>query len=375
MPVVAATEPASSSRHHAPLTFEDRGAAVPFTTLALLPVRVRACQNGLETMLPGLAETRATFVFGWAALPEMVKMTVHDRMLHREIERGRLLTPSGIREAAQVVACSGLAGPRVAAVAAQRARDHESLVTLTQFALITRAIEQLSPARTRVALQELSDARGQQRAKGLLGEIAGRYGINGETLYARLERWGAAVARVGMVGMPLESPMRRLSKRLAELSVNLVNWAARGEGEFIDEARTIGEVASETNEMLRVRLGRLDLAANRVADILSAWEPRIAEVERHVERIDWLVDGWERIVQLWTDVAPEPLWCQNEAIETIVRILPIVPERELEEVDRARWSAYAAISGAAFQRADPSAGRGFDIEGVLRLEQHKIRAI
>jgi hypothetical protein len=375
MPVVAAAEPLPSSRQPALLTFEDRGAAVPFTTPTLLPVRVRASQHGLETLLPGMAETRATFVFGWAALPEMVRMTVHDRMLHREIERGRILTPTGIRDAAHLVACSGLAGPRVAAAARERAREHEDLILLTQFALITKTIEQLSPARTRIALQELSDQRGQQRAKGLLGEIAGRYGITGETLYARLERWGAAVARVGMTGVPTEAPIRRLSKRLIELSGNMVNWAIRGEGEAIAEARTIGEVAGATNEMLRVRTGKLDLAATKVADVLGTWDARIAEIERHVERIDWLIDGWDRIVQLWTDAAPEPLWRQNEAIDTIVRILPIVPERELEEVDRVRWSAYAAISGAAFQKADPGGGRGFDLEGVLRLEQHKVRSI
>lgn len=78
---------ATSSERFWPVTFADRGATVPFTTPVLAAARLRSLgPEKVEYLIPGLSGSKGTYVIPAKAIPEMFKLTVHDRALLEEME-------------------------------------------------------------------------------------------------------------------------------------------------------------------------------------------------------------------------------------------------------------------------------------------------
>ena len=79
---------ASASDRFWPATFAERGATVPFTTPVLAAARLRSTQpERVEYLIPGLSGSKGTYVIPAKSVPEMFRLTVHDRALLEEMER------------------------------------------------------------------------------------------------------------------------------------------------------------------------------------------------------------------------------------------------------------------------------------------------
>src|SRR3954447_13592861 len=82
-----------------PVTFLDRGVALPFTTPALLGARIRPGARGApELVLANPAGVEGVCILPWAALPDVCTPTLHDRALWGRMAQLPILTPRTIRQ-------------------------------------------------------------------------------------------------------------------------------------------------------------------------------------------------------------------------------------------------------------------------------------
>jgi F0F1-type ATP synthase membrane subunit c/vacuolar-type H+-ATPase subunit K len=136
---------ATASERFWPATFAERGVTVPFTTPVLAAAKLRTLSpEKREFLIPGLSGSKGTYVVPAKAVPEMFKLTVHDRALLEEMERTQASSPYAIRMATLKVAGTGLAGAEAmnAAKAVLAAAENQELVT--RLFVVVRALEQLS---------------------------------------------------------------------------------------------------------------------------------------------------------------------------------------------------------------------------------------
>ena len=101
-----------------PSTFEERGAAIPFTTPMFAYARVRKdYRDRLELMVTRFAAVAGVYVVPWPMVPDIAALTTHDVMLYEEVSAKKVLNPYDMRLAALGVAKTGLAGPKAAEAA------------------------------------------------------------------------------------------------------------------------------------------------------------------------------------------------------------------------------------------------------------------
>ena len=97
---------------HLPSTFEERGAAVAFTTPALAGARVRTDErHGLTILVKNFSGTAAIYAIPLTSLFEVFSTTIHDRALIETIQAETARSPSAIRRETLRVMALGLAGP------------------------------------------------------------------------------------------------------------------------------------------------------------------------------------------------------------------------------------------------------------------------
>lgn len=121
--------------------------------------------------MPGLAGGRGTYVIPWKSVPEMFKLTVHDRALHEAICEAPDFSPREIRLAALRVAQLGLAGRAASGSARALLQREDSLELVARFFLTLRIVERM--ATEPLTLAELGTTPGQKKAGRILAGIAG----------------------------------------------------------------------------------------------------------------------------------------------------------------------------------------------------------
>src|SRR5258708_35650969 len=234
------------SEKDAPKTFVERGAAVPFTTPALMWARVRQRANIKELLVPGLANPRGIYVFEWAGIPQRFTLTLHARLLHRAIAAEPSPTPSVIARIANRIALSGAAGADVQVAAERRARQAAELVLLARLTLTMRMIARMNGDGSAMTPSQLRTEPGERRAKQLLSEIGGRLKLTPQSFHDRIEGLATVLGEIGLPGMPVKSPARRLLQSLVQITRVLREWADEGKGDAVVEARLVAQVAEET---------------------------------------------------------------------------------------------------------------------------------
>jgi hypothetical protein len=212
------SDPPSSSSKDAPKTFAERGVAVPFTTAELLFARVRQKGEGKELLVPGLAQTRGIYVYEWASMRNRFQLSLHDRLLHMQVRVSATPNPGAMSAVALRVARGGTAGGEALAAAEETARQAESLPLLARFTLTQRLLERLGAGAFTLSPEELITPEGQQKMIDALAPVSHVYSMSGPQLAARLETLGNYLGLVGVAGMPVEPPARRLAQRLDLLS-------------------------------------------------------------------------------------------------------------------------------------------------------------
>ena len=135
------------AQSYQPVTFAERGVAVPFTTPALNGARARPAERGrgADLVVPNPSGARGVYVIPWSGVRELCRPTVHDERLNQHVSLLESVTPVTLRSAVRAVAAEGLGGQDAgaAAAAADAADHHERLVA--NYMLLLALLRQTEP--------------------------------------------------------------------------------------------------------------------------------------------------------------------------------------------------------------------------------------
>lgn len=377
----AANESGSSDGGHLstrywPATFEERGVVAPFTTPTLAFSRVRSDRNeGLEILIPGMSGSSGVYVIAWPSVRDVFRMTVHDRVLHESIADAKATTPRVMRRCANQTAMTGLAGPDAVECSKAALEQEENERLLTNFYLVNSVVDRLSSAQAKLTVAELSSPDGKRKVRGILDDIARQIGASSEQIYRSLEVWSDLIAPLGLPVMPHECRLRRLMKRLEAFRLNAEEWGRRSNADPDGMSFLAADVVKLTLDIGNPVIEQVDAYAADLAGTLAAWKTTEGEIRERVDRLSWLLDGWEHVLTIWDGVLESPIWEQAEAMEEIVRMLPLVPKKELERQVGTAWGDLENALRKFVKPMQSWQSGEVDLDLLLRVENRRAKAL
>ena len=324
------------AKHRAfqPSTFLERGVSVPFTTPVLAGARVRPAERfGLEMIVPNPSGGRGSYVLPWTEMRALCRPTVHDVQLTERIAALRSVTPATIRRAAKETASEGFAGRAAGAAAGLALAAERESTVVTNFQLLLRLVQQEEPpGGGRRPPEAERPGELEVRAKRTIAAIAPRLAQDAVAIGASLEAIAALYEPIGLG--PRATPARLPhAVGLLKLLRNEAEALAPGGDERAPELLQL--LMSTAELSLALAESELAEARGRVNDViglLASWREDSAALSRQLARADWVLDGWDRICQLW---ALDPsASARRDVLEEIVSLLPVIP-REVGD-----WSKF-----------------------------------
>jgi hypothetical protein len=170
--------------------------------------------------------------------------------------------------------------------------------------------------------QEL-DRRGQEAVQKASAALA----RSPRAVSGALEALGHALVPAGLAGMADAPRLPRLVARMRAASQAIATW----EGSNTDPTNAaLAEAVSGAMALTATHADRLLRAVHGVtADmfgLLRGWMANPVEAANRIERVEWVLDGWDYLVLLWeTNLLPTG---QRAAMLEMAQILPPTP-REL----------------------------------------------
>jgi len=368
---------ATSNERFWPATFADRGATVPFTTPVLAAARLRSLDaEKVEYLVPSLSGSKGTYVIPAKAVPEMFKLTVHDRALLEELERKSATSPYDIRMAVLKVAATGLAGAEAVTAAKTVLSAAENQELVARLFVVVRALEQLSPTKEKFVVTDLMSDAGKKRARAELAAAGERLDIELQELLDRLELWGNMIAPLGVPRTAAVGPMRRIWQQLAVLARAMTDWAASDLADDAGpDAKLIAEVAEETNRVAAGPIGELDVALDAIAKFIVPWDETEQRLKAAMDKLAWYFDGWDHVLKVWDAAQREAHYRQREAVSEMVRLLPLVPQSEIAARQHGQWVNMTMNMRRRVKALESWITGEIDLELMMRLERYKATVI
>jgi hypothetical protein len=361
------------AEEYLPSTFEERGAAVPFTTALLAYARVRKSDRGyLELCIARFSDGAGYYVIPWNAVLEIASLTVHDYALHDEVVAARALDPYAIRLAALRVAAEGLAGEAAAQAAVAALAADEELKALNQVVLMMRVLQEVDPVSAPRLMRTITTTEGQARVRGALFQAAGQLELKPEIFDSRLSQLGIGTYSVGVPWSPSEGRLRCILRRLGEFVTSLVAWASTRISDAAQTAQFCAAVGHVTYGIGVQLLADLDKLLGNPRAIVLDWDGLREDIDGLSARLAWLLDGWEPICQWW--FAGDGFASDEQAVilQDILPVLPVVPRDELEGSKRFTVAGMVQRSRRFVRlHEDWLTGDHVDVDMVDRMEQLK----
>jgi hypothetical protein len=359
-----------------PATFEERGTAVPFTTAKVSQTRVRLDERDhLVLVMPSMAGGAGSYVVPWKAVPEIVTMTVHDRMLHEEILAARACTPDAMRRTVLRVAATGLAGPAAAQAAEAAARADEEEILGAHFLLVLALFSHLGIPRTELMEVGRDATRWRAVARRTLNAAASELRIAPGELYQRMQDLARALAPIGIANAPgAPARLRRLLAQLADARHSIIRWTEVDRSEVADLGRVTAQVAGITLELADDALAELDRVASDMDGLLRDWAGAFPRLHQAATRLSWLLDGWDFVVSLWDHHRGSSVQERRDALVQIHRVLPLIPRKELARAD-AEAERRDDLRGRRVRPMQDWRTGKYDLDLVARIEAVKSRTL
>jgi hypothetical protein len=357
-----------------PETFEQRGVYVPFTTPILAYARLRRPIGGsLEVLIPGLAGGSETYIIPYKVLPDVLNLLVHDRALHEELLNLRKISPGRVRQSANLVAMTGLGGPALAKRAKQDRQSELELPTLILFSLIRNSISQLAPSHPGVAEldgRKIATPEGLNLAREALGGYGQTIGESGNKIYSRLERWANALAPLGMSDGSIKGPLLILLTTLEDLTVELSKWLIQEPPDTAEMAQRTVTAARAAAQRARDHINAIAEFENAMAEPLRSFEETENKITLHIERISLMLDGWQRVIDLWEVGRDGDRFFQRDTLESFAQYLPILPlEAVGENVEL--WENLRESQNRWGRTSEHSIDAGMDQETKAKLSKFR----
>ena len=315
----------SLNQTYHPTTFLDRGVSVPLTTPLLAGTRARPGERGgLDLIVPNPSGGRGVYILPWAAINDLCRPTLHDRMLTERIAALKRITPSGLRRVAREVAIEGLAGRQASAAASLADKAEAEAAIITNFHLLLAFIEQTErPEENEVPPEREHPVELERRAKRATARVGPRLGMTTDGIGACLEEMSIVFSQVGVGPRAGQARMPRLLAQLGTVQEGLARWA----GAHMDESGSWAAMAANAAEMTinctRPILAEAQALGSDVSGLLRTWRGDSATVMRKVIRPDWLLDGWEAICLLWQNAGTPAQ--RRLALGEIALLVPVMP--------------------------------------------------
>ena len=318
-----------------PVSFQERGVAVPFTTPQLAGARVRPAERtGTEFIVPNPSGGRGVYVLSWGGVRQLSRPTVHDTLLHQRISRLPIMDPRGVRTVARQLAAEGLAG-REAAIAATAAIAAESgELVLINFLLLLTLMEQVEPAGLKIGPETGHTPELDRRARRIVSRFGAATGRGSAQISEDLEGLSFQFLAIGLNAEAPCARLPRLTARLTNAAASLTSWARRLQDDEFGAlasslARTVTVAAGCADATIRTARG---LIANMPL-LLRTWAETPAAIAEQTSRPEWVLDGWERICLLWETTTQ--VSAQRAVLREMAQLVPLLP-REAAEWSEAR---------------------------------------
>ncbi len=304
---------------HSPTTFAERGVAVPFITPVLSGVRVRRDrQTGSEYLLPNPSGGRGVYIVQWGGVQRFCRPGVHDTLLHDAIGGLTTIRPASLRLAARSVAEQGFAGQAAKAAAIAAAARDEAAFDRTGQQLSDLLAVQLQPG----APTPADDQARRQRARFAITQAAIRLHCDPERLSRGLTALAGPYTALGLAEGDRTARLPALLLRISQLRADLAGWSETGEstvGLARDLARSVHVTQSCATILLRTARGM----TARMVSLLQKWLAAPADLLAQLERLDWLMDGWERLCLVWESAADTG--AHRAALLEMAQLVPLLP--------------------------------------------------
>lgn len=314
-----------ASGDYRPTTFLERGVAVPFTTPLLLGARLRPSnRKGLELVIANISGGRGYYIVSWSALAEFCAPSLHDERLFAVLASRAALSPEDIRLAARQVAQEGWGG-RPAARAARQAEAEVPMDRMRlNLRLLQRLVRQTEPAaEASTPIERDTPEQQQRRAKRAVLRVAETLGLRPEDVIHGVEGVAGIHQDIGVPEEPLAPRLRRTLGEIEVMTRDFAAWvAATPAARDMQVAAVITEGCSLTLRCGTAMLAQIEAGLADMAALLRRWRlaPDVMAVE--AARLDWLLDGWPLMLNLWQQVEPQ------ERLGTaweIAMLLPVLP--------------------------------------------------
>jgi hypothetical protein len=361
------------AREFLPSTFEERGTTVPFTTPELLYSRVRRGRHrDLEVLVSGFSGGRGIYVFPWRVVPEIIRLNLHDQALHAEISHSDATTPNKMRIAAFRVARSGLGGVVLTEQAAQVLKDDATSQLTTNCTIMLRVIEMtgVKPRDADLATMILNSVEGKVLVRAAFRKLAGSLGVDFESCYARVGELSEIINPIGFDIDGQRGRLRRLYRRLRLFSETAIACDIGSAG------RLLSDVARLTLEIGGRTFTECDHDISDMGGYILNWEVRVGSTRRSIERLSWLFDGWEHVLDLWDQAIADRGHIDHRLIAEILRIIPVIPRNECDPVHAHEVEAVNRRQSRIVQQFQDWRSGRFDEELIDRVEiaRRKIKA-
>jgi hypothetical protein len=358
-----------------PSTFEERGTTIPFTTPELVCSRVRRGSTGqLEVLVPGFSGGRGIFVFPWHKVPEIVRLTLHDQALHAEISHSEAITPDRMQRAACRVARSGLGGPALAVAASNRLEDEKSEKLTLRYHIMLKAIEVTGVLHPEVDLGTLilHSQEGKVLVRTAFRKLARSLKTDPATVYTCMGELADLIQPVGFDADGQQGRLRRLFHRLKNFRYEAVS------ADIGPPGRTLASVSTLTLQVGTGIFSDLDRSVTDFTGSLIDWQDRVAEVRRSLDRLSWLLDGWEHVIELWDraiDGNRGTLGRIDPAlIAELARIVPVAPRSECDSRTAVEMETLHRRRNRIVQQFQDWRSGEFDHEMMDRVQAFRARA-
>ena|GEM_PF-377919 len=336
-----------------PETFQQRGIAAPFTTRILSFARYRRAQGAVDILVPGLGGGSEVYIIPFKALPGVFQMTVFDRALHEQLAKKHTVNPLSLRQLALGVALTGLAGPRPMRRARLWGNQQIILRNKVLFNLIRSAVEQLGGAEAQDSTMDersLMSPEGLKAARSALRGFASQTGISAGDVIGRLEIWSELIVPVGPPDLDdFNGPLVETIHQVEALASDLTKWLVPEPPDTAEMAQRTAVAARSMAKEARAVLDRLNGMAHDMGQSLEAWDKARVQINRRVERISYLVDGWQQILDQWELAQRADRHQQRDVLETFAQHIPILPVEAVGadefwltlRASQARWLRYS----------------------------------
>ncbi len=316
-----------------PSTFEERGVAISFTTPKLNQARLRRNERmALELLVPDFADSGATYVMPWAMLPELISMTLHDRELHKLISSRPAVTPWEMRRLQMEIGARGLAGPAAAQACKLALGEDDRLRLAANFALIQKVFGFLGFETEGLKASSFLTAETQVHVRRAFQALGKEINASPEQCYGAIAEQSSSLAQIGVPGADQPGRLRRIVQDMRTLVRSADGWAATAFSELAVKASLIARVAEQTLMVADYDLDRLDRRIRDIARFVKNWEREAREVRELVDRMSWLLDGWDHIATAWLTAIGSSELETVDALADIERVLPRVPRRAIEAI-------------------------------------------